>query len=145
MDVQPSILAWLAFVVVCGLTIWLPPPLKPGHVIACAIAPSLALLGTLLAVYLIPAWLAGVFGPVISTLAASGAAVSPLRVLSFTLFTSLITIPAVAVAIYARNRVLEVGKAVYGVDPRRLGRVEKIVNSVLRLGTTLAALFVVLR
>jgi hypothetical protein len=128
-------------VVFCGLTIWL-PPLKPRHVIACASAPALALLGTLLAVYLIPVWLAGVFGPVMSTLTASGAGVSPLRALSFTLFASLITIPAIAVAIYARNRVLDAGKAVYGLDPRRLGRVEKIVNSALRIGATVAALLV---
>jgi hypothetical protein len=63
-----------------------------------------------------------------STLTASGAGVSPLRALSFTLFASLITIPAIAVAIYARNHVLDAGKAVYGLDPRRLGRVEKIVR-----------------
>jgi hypothetical protein len=145
LGVQPSILAWTAFIIVCGVTIWLPPPLRLRDVLACATAPSLALLGTLLAVYLIPAWLFGIFGAVASTTTAVSPEISSLRALLFTLFVSLVSIPAIAVAIYARNHILGVSKALYGADPAALGRLEKVVNSALRIGAALAAVFVVLR
>lgn len=143
--VQPGILAWLAFVLVCGVVIWLPKPLRLRDVLASAVAPSLALLAGLLAVYLIPLWLFRTLGSVISTLPAPARPVGEERALTFTLFASVASIPAIAVAVYARNRIVETVKGLFGVDPKRLGRVEKAVNSLVRVGSTIAALFVVIR
>ncbi len=143
--VQPGILAWLTFVIVCGVLIWLPSPPRPKDALACAIAPSLCLLGTLLAVYFIPLWLEGVAGAVISTTSPRETPVVPERAITFTLFVALATIPAIAIAIAARNIVISVGKTLYGIDPNRLGRVEKTINTLVRITTSLAAVFVVLR
>lgn len=143
--VQPGILAWLAFVLLCGAAIWLPGPLRLRDVLTSSVAPSLALLATLLAVYLIPLWLFGTLGPVISSAEPLSQPISEIRALTFTLFASLASIPAIAVAIYARNRIVATAKALYGMDPKRLGSVEKAMNSLIRIGTTIAALLVVFR
>jgi hypothetical protein len=109
--VQAGILAWLAFVIVCGVLIWLPSPPSPKNALASAIAPAPCLLGTLLAVYFIPLWLEGAAGAVISTtIPRQTPVVPPERALTFTLFATLATIPAIAIAIAARSMVIRAGK-----------------------------------
>lgn len=143
--IHAGILAWLAFVLVCGIAIWLPKPLRLRDVLASAVAPSLTLLAALLAVYLIPFWLFGTLGPVISATLPPTVPVGEERALTFTLFASIASIPAIAVAVYARNRITDTVKALYGVDPKKLSRVEKAANSLVRIGTTVAAFLVVIR
>lgn len=146
LEPQPSILGWLGFVVACGLSLWLPDPPRFKDVMVCAVAPALALLATLIAIFLIPYCLSGMFGPMMSTVQpVKVPPFYPIRALLFTLFVSLVSIPAIAVAVYARRRVLTLGKLAVGDSSKALGNVEKMINTLTRIATTVAAIFVVLR
>jgi hypothetical protein len=116
-----------------------------GAQLACAIAPALVLLGTLLAVYLFPAWLGYGLGRAVSTEASVFVTPDPIRALSLTLFASILTVPGVAIAIYARDWVLRTVKTMYGLDPKKLTRVEKSINSMVRIGAAILAIVVVAR
>jgi len=143
--VNSSILIWLAFIIACGVSIWVPSRLRAVDVLACAIAPAVVLLGTLLAVYLIPTWLGYGLGRAVSTEASALVSPDPIRALSLTLFASVLTVPGVAIAIYARDWVLRTVKMMYGLDPKKLTRVEKSFNSMVRIGAAILAILVVAR
>lgn len=49
------------------------------------------------------------------------------------LFLLSATVPAVAIATLARNRVVGLGKRLLSLDPRKLGRLEKSINTVIRI------------
>jgi len=49
------------------------------------------------------------------------------------LFLFLATVPAVAIATLARSRVVRLGKWLLSFDPRKLGRLEKSLNTLIRI------------
>jgi hypothetical protein len=140
--VQPGILSWGLFAIICGLLIAPPEPLKLQDAATYAIIPALALLGTLLAIYFIPYWLSDAFGAVMSS-TSTKAPIAPGRALSFTLFGSIASIPAITVAIIARSRIVVLLKWLYNADVKRIGAIEKLVNTIIRIGISVAALLAV--
>jgi hypothetical protein len=49
------------------------------------------------------------------------------------LFLLAATVPVVAIATLARNRVVLLGKRLLSLDPRKLGRLEKAINTIIRI------------
>lgn len=49
------------------------------------------------------------------------------------LFLFFATVPAIAIATLARSRIVRLGKWLLSLDPRKLGRLEKSVNTLIRI------------
>jgi hypothetical protein len=143
--VQGGVLVWLAFVVACGLSMWLPTPLRTSHLFIASALPSLVLLGTALAIYILPHFLNEVAcGIVSASPSAIGSCSAPWEgVLGLTLFVALVSIPGIVASLYARTRLIAFFKAASGIDPNKVGRLEKLINAALRIGAALGGAFVV--
>lgn len=142
--VRGGILTWSTYVAVTGIAIWLPQPVRGRDALCCAIAPALVLLGTLLAVYLLPVWLGQAAGAIVSSdRSVSGSGPSSLQAFTLTLFVSVISIPGTMVGIYARSGVVRFVKKLFALEPEKFGNVEKIFNTCIRIGALVLTIFAV--
>jgi hypothetical protein len=142
--VQGGILIWLVFVAACGLSIWLPTPINIRNLFIVAVMPSLVLLGSALAIYGIPQFLDQAYCGVISAL--PGQCHIPTgNVMLITLFVFMASIPGIIAGVYARNQLVSFIKWSTTVKPSTLTRIEKLLNSLIRIGAIVMGIFVLAR
>lgn len=141
---QGGVLVWLGFVCCCGLSMWLPTPLRPLHLFLASSVPALVLLGAALAIYAIPGYL-GYFSCSVISASPGMTCPDPPHAMGLILFVALVSIPGTAAGPFARTRLVAFVKFVAGIDPKQVSRIEKVVNAVVRLVITVSGLFIVLK
>ena len=137
--VRGGVLVWLAFVIACGMAMWLPTPFRASDLFVASAVPSLVLLGATLALYAIPQFLHDFGCAVVSMSAEDRERACPPTpdVMGLTLFVALISIPGITVGLYARARLITFIKLAVGVDPTKLSRIERFTNGAVRIGTAI--------
>ncbi len=125
---------WLTFVVLAGLSLHLPAPLTLRRLFLMA-APCSVVLFILLA---FQGMLQVIWGALYLRLLSwppvpSSAMVSYVNAGLWYLCLLAGTIPAVIIATFARNQVVVLLKAFWGIDPKRVQKLEKVLNSVIRI------------
>jgi hypothetical protein len=149
---KPAILYWLAYAIACGVSISLPARARPltaegfKNVLVVSLPPSVVLFVILIFQVLAPLlWHIGILSVPSFTVAESAAwqRSSAWVFFWFYLAIGLATVAAIAIAVFARVRVVSLISQLFALDPERFSRVEKIVNSLIRIGAAIGGIFIV--
>lgn len=138
--VRGSILAWLLLCSLIGVAVWVPQRTSITELASIAVLPAIALLGSLLAVYFLPLLLTGIVGTIVSVEEGADAAEIG-TALGLSLFVAIVTIPAVAAAVLARQKIVSTAKAALGLQPGSFENLEKVVNTCIRIAGAVLAVF----
>jgi hypothetical protein len=132
-----GIILWTIFVLLCGIALSLPQPLTIRRMILISLPAAASFLLTLL----FKGGIQVMFGAAKIVVASIGeVSLSEtfrnrqiVRFAVFYLLLFLVTVPAIILAVLARNRVIVGIKLLWKAGPQGVSRAEKIINSVARI------------
>lgn len=127
---------WGAFVIVCGLSIAAPASLRARDLLAVGLPPALCLLLTLIVRGALSIIIGGATAHVASLELTPDQAIQVQNLRRLGAVYGIIfvgTIPATIVAAFARGIIWRMIKSIWGADPEKVSRLEKVINSILRI------------
>jgi hypothetical protein len=137
---------WGAFVVVCGLSIAPPVSLRARELLAVGLPPALCLLLILVVRGALSIIIGSTTAQVASLKLTPDQAIQLQNLRRLAAVYTIIfvgTVPAVIVSAFARGIIWRILKSIWGADPEKVSRLEKVINSILRIGALLGGGFVV--
>lgn len=151
-----AILCWLIYAIACGVSISLPPRARQltsegiKNVIVVSLPPAVLLFLIILFEFLAPS----LFGiGVISVISpdpndpqsTARAAADGWKIFWLYLLIGGLSAVAIAIAVFARARVVSLVTQLFALDPDRFSRVEKVINTAIRIGAAIGGIFLAAR